>query len=194
MLIGISIIVSYILGSIPFALVVSKIGFNKDIRQLGSGNLGATNTFRALGIKAGIIVITSDILKGTLATLIPIIFQLDIHPIFIGLFAVIGHMFPVFANFRGGKAVATSAGIILAVGPLLFLLVIGIFMMTLYLTKYVSLSSIITSILATILALVIYKDWIFIAIISLLTCFVVYRHKDNIKRIIDKTEPKITWM
>src|SRR5699024_3596447 len=108
-------------------------GFNKDNRQLGSGNLGATNTFRALGIKAGIIVITSDILKGTLATLIPIIFQLDIHPIFIGLFAVIGHMFPVFANFRGGKAVATSAGIILAVGPLLFLLVIGIFMMTLYL-------------------------------------------------------------
>lgn len=194
MLTGLTIIFSYLLGSIPFALVVSKLGFKMDIRHHGSGNLGATNAFRVLGIKAGIVVTIGDILKGTLATLLPVLLQLDIHPIFIGLFAVIGHMFPIFAHFKGGKAVATSAGIILAIGPLLFILIIGLFLMILYVTKFVSLSSMLTSLLATILAFIIYKDWILVTVIALLTCFVIYRHIDNIKRIIDKTEPKITWM
>ncbi|NAP01649.1 glycerol-3-phosphate acyltransferase, partial [Halomonas sp. MG34] len=106
-------IVAYLLGSIPTALIVGKLGYNLDIREHGSGNLGATNTFRVLGFKAGSIVIVTDILKGTTATLIPLLFDADVYRLIIGLFAVIGHTYPLFAKFKGGKAVATSGGIIL---------------------------------------------------------------------------------
>ncbi|PTY81108.1 glycerol-3-phosphate 1-O-acyltransferase PlsY, partial [Heyndrickxia sporothermodurans] len=110
------IILAYLLGSIPSGLIVGKLFYGIDIRQHGSGNLGATNSFRTLGVKAGTVVIVADILKGTLATLLPKFFGVDesIHPLLIGLVAVIGHMFPIFAGFRGGKAVATSAGVLLA--------------------------------------------------------------------------------
>lgn len=94
-------IVAYLLGSIPFALVVGKIGYGIDIREHGSGNLGGTNTFRTLGKKAGFIVTIADILKGTLATGLPIIFGSDIHPLWFGLAAVLGHVYPIFAKFRG---------------------------------------------------------------------------------------------
>ena len=186
-------IIAYLLGSIPSALLVGKIGFNKDIREHGSGNLGATNAFRVLGMKAGIIVTLSDILKGTAATVIPILFDASVHPLIIGLFAVIGHTYPIFAKFKGGKAVATSAGIILGSFPLLFVIMITTFLLSLYLSKYVSLSSIITGAVTIVISLF-YKDIVLIIIISLLTLFVIYRHKENLKRIKNGTEPKITWM
>lgn len=187
-------LIAYVLGSIPSALIVGKLGFKLDIREHGSGNMGATNTFRVLGIKAGAIVTLADILKGTLATLIPfILFDVDIHRLVIGLFAVIGHTYPLFAKFRGGKAVATSGGIILGVNPLLFIIMIISFLLSLYISKYVSLSSIITGVIA-IIASVIFKDLMLIIVISGLTAFVLYRHRENIKRIKNKTEPKITWM
>ena len=186
-------IIAYLLGSIPSALLVGKIGFNKDIREHGSGNLGATNAFRVLGMKAGIIVTLSDILKGTVATVLPILFDATVHPLLIGLFAVIGHTYPIFAKFKGGKAVATSSGIILGSFPLLFVIMIATFLLTLYLTKYVSLSSIITGVV-TILISLFYKDIVLIIIISFITLFVIYRHKENLKRIKNGTEPKITWM
>ena len=110
-------IIAYLLGSIPSALLVGKIGYKIDIREHGSGNLGATNTFRVLGFKAGIIVTFSDILKGTIATLIPLFSGADVYVLAIGIFAVIGHTYPIFAKFKGGKAVATSAGIILGIYP-----------------------------------------------------------------------------
>lgn len=188
-------IIAYVLGSIPTALIVGKVGYNIDIRQHGSGNLGATNTFRVLGIKAGSIVTVSDILKGTIATLIPLIpiFEVEVYPLAIGLFAVLGHTYPLFAKFKGGKAVATSSGIILGVSPLLFVVIIITFMLTLYLSKYVSLSSMITGVIAIIVSIFL-KDIGLIIVISILTAFVFYRHAENIKRIKNKTEPKITWM
>lgn len=186
-------IIAYLLGSIPSALLVGKIGFNKDIREHGSGNLGATNAFRVLGMKAGIIVTLSDILKGTVATVIPILFDASVHLLLIGLFAVIGHTYPIFAKFKGGKAVATSSGIILGSFPLLFVIMVTTFLLSLYLSKYVSLSSIITGVVTIIISLF-YKDIVLIAIISFLTLFVIYRHKENLKRIKNGTEPKITWM
>src|SRR5690625_564403 len=186
-------LIAYLLGSIPSALLVGKIGFNKDIREHGSGNLGATNAFRVLGMKAGIIVTLSDILKGTVATVIPILFDASVHPLLIGLFAVIGHTYPIFAKFKGGKAVATSSGIILGSFPLLFVIMVTTFLLSLYLSKYVSLSSIITGVVTIIISLF-YKDIVLIAIISFLTLFVIYRHKENLKRIKNGTEPKITWM
>ncbi|WP_077703810.1 glycerol-3-phosphate 1-O-acyltransferase PlsY [Virgibacillus dokdonensis] len=185
--------IAYLLGSIPSALIVGKVGYNKDVRQHGSGNLGATNTFRVLGIKAGIIVTLADILKGTAATLIPLIFDADVHRLIIGLFAVIGHTYPIFAKMKGGKAVATSAGIILGINPLLFLLMISTFIISLYISKYVSLSSIITGVITVILSFV-FQNTGLIIVTSLLTIFVIYRHRENLKRIKNKTEPKITWM
>ncbi len=186
-------LIAYLFGSIPSALLVGKIGFGKDIREHGSGNLGATNAFRVLGIKAGIIVTVSDILKGTIPTLLPILMDASVHPLIIGLFAVIGHTYPIFARFKGGKAVATSGGIILGSFPILFFIMVTTFLLTLYLTKYVSLSSILTGVVTIIVSLF-YKDIVLIVVISFLTLFVIYRHKENIKRIRNGTEPKITWM
>ncbi|AVQ99152.1 glycerol-3-phosphate 1-O-acyltransferase PlsY [Oceanobacillus sp. M65] len=186
-------IVAYLLGSIPTALIVGKLGYNLDIREHGSGNLGATNTFRVLGFKAGSIVIVTDILKGTTATLIPLLFDADVYRLIIGLFAVIGHTYPLFAKFKGGKAVATSGGIILGINPLLFVITISTFLVSLYLSKYVSLSSIITGFVAVI-ASFLFQDTGLIIVTALLMLFVTYRHKANIKRIREKTEPKITWM
>ncbi|WP_373896252.1 glycerol-3-phosphate 1-O-acyltransferase PlsY [Virgibacillus natechei] len=186
-------IIAYLLGSIPSALIVSKLGYHMDIREHGSGNLGATNTFRVLGFKAGSIVVTTDILKGTAATLVPLLFDGDVYRLAIGLFAVVGHTYPIFAKFKGGKAVATSGGIILGMNPLLFIIIVISFILTLYLSKYVSLSSMITGVVAVIASLILQEIGLSI-VTALLTAFVFYRHTENIKRIKNKTEPKITWM
>jgi len=186
-------IIAYLLGSIPFALIVGKIGYKIDVREHGSGNLGATNAFRVLGKKAGSIVVLADILKGTVATLIPLLFDADVYRLIIGLFAVLGHTYPLFARFKGGKAVATSGGIILGISPLLFVVMVLSFLSSLYITKYVSLSSMITGIVTIIVSIILWDIGLMI-IVTTLSVFVFYRHKDNIKRIKNKTEPKITWM
>lgn len=186
-------LIAYVLGSIPSALIVGKLGFKIDIREHGSGNLGATNTFRVLGKKAGIIVTLSDILKGTIAVLIPLFFDAEVNRLIIGIFAVIGHTYPLFAKFKGGKAVATSAGIILGINPLLFIIMVTTFLITLYISKYVSLSSMITGVV-TILVSIFFKDIGLMIVISILTIFVFYRHRENLKRIKNGTEPKIKWM
>lgn len=187
-------ILAYLLGSIPTGLIVGKIGYKKDIRNFGSGNLGATNTFRVLGIKAGIIVTLVDILKGTLAAVLPVLFAAeDVYPLAVGVLAVIGHMFPVFAKFKGGKAVATSSGVILGVNPLLFVIMISTFLLILYLSKYVSLASMLTGIV-TIIVTIIQRELGLFIVTTILTIFVIYRHTANIKRILNKTEPKIKWM
>lgn len=187
-------IIAYLLGSIPSGVIVGKIWYKIDIREHGSGNLGATNSFRVLGIKAGTVVVLADILKGTLATLIPLFAGADVHRLTIGLFAVIGHTYPLFIKFKGGKAVATSGGIILGVSPILFIIMVMTFLLTLYLSKYVSLSSLVTGIVSFVASILLKEDIFLIIVVAALTIFVIYRHKDNIKRIKNKTEPKITWM
>ena len=114
------IVLAYLIGSIPSGLIIGKKFYGVDIRQHGSGNLGGTNTFRVLGVKAGLIVTSADILKGTLAAALPLIFPSELHPLFVGIFAVVGHTYPLFAGFRGGKAVATSAGVLLCYAPCVF--------------------------------------------------------------------------
>src|SRR5699024_1974995 len=186
------IILAYLLGSIPFGLIVGKVGYKKDIREHGSGNLGATNTFRVLGIKAGIIVTLVDILKGTLAALLPVLFQAEsVLPLLVGVFAVIGHTYPIFAKFKGGKAVATSAGVILGVIPLVFFIMSCIFLVLLYITNYVSLFSMLSGII-TFIVTIVQQDLGLTIVTALLILFVIYRHRTNMKRIINKTEPKIT--
>lgn len=186
------IILAYVLGSIPSGLIIGKLFYQKDIREHGSGNLGATNTFRVLGVKAGMVVTIVDILKGTLAAALPEIFGNDMHVLLAGFFAIIGHMYPIFANFRGGKAVATSGGVLLLAAPLMFFILLICFFISLYVTKFVSLSSMICAVVAIIYALI-FGDAPLITVIFLFAFFIFYRHRSNIKRIINKTEPKITW-
>jgi len=188
------IILSYVIGSIPSGLWIGKVFYGKDIRDFGSGNLGATNTFRVLGVKAGAIVTVMDILKGTSAVLLAIAFGLGDYMLVAGVIAVVGHMFPVFAGFRGGKAVATSSGVILGAAPLLFLLAVMCFIISLYISKYVSLSSMISGVFAILYSIFFTDDAALMIIVGLMSGFVIIRHRSNISRILDGTEPRITWM
>ncbi|GIN21192.1 MAG TPA: glycerol-3-phosphate 1-O-acyltransferase PlsY [Bacillus bacterium] len=187
------ILLSYLIGSIPSGLIVGKLFYGIDIREHGSGNLGATNTFRTLGKKAGAAVTIADILKGTLTVFLPLLFDLHIHPLLVGLFAVIGHMFPLFANFRGGKAVATSAGVLLGYNFVLFIVLVAAFLITLKISKYVSLSSMVAGVFGIIYSLIL-QDWPLVIVVAAFETFVVYRHRANLKRIRDKSEPKVTWI
>ncbi|MCU9614697.1 glycerol-3-phosphate 1-O-acyltransferase PlsY [Caldibacillus lycopersici] len=193
-------ILAYLIGSIPSGLIVGKAFYNTDIRQHGSGNLGGTNTFRTLGVKAGLIVTSADILKGTLAASLPFLYEtffsnptVHIHPLLAGIFAVVGHMYPLFAGFRGGKAVATSGGVLLFYVPLMFVVLLAAFFLSLYITKYVSLSSIIAAIVALIYSFITWDIPLILIVLALAT-FVIYRHRANIKRIKNKTEPKVKWL
>lgn len=121
------IIIAYLLGSIPSGLWIGKTFYKKDIRQFGSGNSGTTNTFRILGVKAGFAVFLADLLKGTLATSLAYLPGVDTNPLWFGLAAIVGHVFPVFAKFKGGKAVATSAGMLLGYNPLFFFCSLALF-------------------------------------------------------------------
>ena len=190
-------ITAYLLGSIPSGLWIGQAFFNINIRDHGSGNTGTTNTFRILGPKAGTVVFIVDFLKGTIAALLPILFDVqDISPIVFGLLAVLGHTFPINPQFKGGKAVATSAGMLLGVAPAFCLYLVIVFAVSLYLTSMVSFSSVFSAGLA-ILGVLVFPafgflineyDWIFTLIIGFLGLFVIIRHKENIKRILRKEE------
>ncbi|MBM7717306.1 glycerol-3-phosphate 1-O-acyltransferase PlsY [Siminovitchia sp. FSL H7-0308] len=187
------LLLSYLIGSIPSGLIVGKVFYGIDIREHGSGNLGGTNTFRVLGKKAGIAVTAADILKGTAATFLPTLFSVDMHPLLAGVFAVLGHTFPVFAGFRGGKAVATSAGVLLGYEYWLFIVLVSGFLLTLKISKYVSLSSMVAGLFGIIYCIIL-GDWVLVLVVSALELFVIYRHRANLKRIRDKTEPKVKWI
>ena len=195
------LVIAYLLGSIPSALWIGKLLYKTDIRKHGSGNLGGTNTFRTLGVKAGLIVSILDILKGTAATLLPLLpffSNTDVHPLILGVLAVIGHMYPVFAQFKGGKAVATSGGVLLAYHWPLFVIMLAGFFIVLKLTKMVSLTSIILAMLGllyTILYNIFYRvDIPLLIVIILLATFILYRHRANMTRIKAGTEPKVKWI
>ena len=190
MQIALLLLIAYLLGAIPTGLIVGKLFFNKDIRKFGSGNLGATNTFRVLGKKAGIFVTIFDVAKGVLPAIFPIIYDLDIHGIWFGLAAIIGHVYPIYLKFKGGKAVATSAGVILGVNPVVFLIIAVIFFTLLFTTRMVSLTSILTSI-GNFITTLFFDDLILQIISFLIMLLIIIRHSGNIKRIISGTEPKI---
>lgn len=184
-----TLILSYLIGSISFALIVGKMFYKKDIRDYGSGNLGATNAYRVLGIKAGVIVAIADILKGTFACLLPLILSSTINPIVCGLLAILGHIFSVFASFKGGKAVATATGV-LFLSPLGVLVGFVVFVLTLLFTKYVSLSSMLAGIALFIYSLI-FEDKVIIALSLLIIVSIIILHRQNIKRILNGTENKI---
>lgn len=188
-MIVIYLILGYLIGSIPFALIIGKRFFNIDVRKYGSGNLGATNTLRILGKRAGIAVMIGDIGKGALATTIALLPGYDIHPIFVGLCAIVGHVFPIFAGFRGGKAIATTAGVFIFINPLMFLVGIATFFGFIWLTKYVVLGSLSSGLSVFIYSLIIW-DTTLIWLTALLFIFLLYLHRTNIKDLLNGVEPK----
>lgn len=193
------ILLGYLYGSIPFALVIGKVFYNTDVRESGSGNLGGTNAGRVLGKKAGISVIVLDALKAViifyLSSYLSLKFNLNPDIKYIaGLACIFGHCYPLFAEFRGGKAVSTSLGYFLCIEPLYAVVAIVVFLLVLKISKYVSLSSISTALIVLcitpFLAVSITAKLCMLVAVILL----VYRHKDNIKRIKNHTESKIQWM
>jgi len=197
------IILAYLFGSIPSALIISRKFFGVDIRDYGSGNMGATNTFRVLGSKYGTVVMILDILKGAFAValynFLPYYYGSDAElqrtnfMIGLGLAAVVGHIFPIFANFKGGKGVATLFGMILAVQPVVALSCVGVFLLVLFLTRYVSLSSILAALFLPISVLWIWNEHevlyrIFALIVAAL---VVLTHQKNIGRILRGVESRV---
>lgn len=193
------ILLGYLYGSIPFALVIGKVFYNTDVRESGSGNLGGTNAGRVLGKKAGISVIVLDALKAVtifyLSSYLSLKFNLNPDIKYIaGLACIFGHCYPIFAEFRGGKAVSTSLGYFLCIEPLYAVVAIVVFLLVLKISKYVSLSSVSTALIVLcitpFLAVSITAKLCMLVAVILL----VYRHKDNIKRIKNHTESKIQWM
>jgi len=194
------VVLAYLLGSIPTSIWVSKAVFGIDIRQYGSGNPGATNTFRVLGSKWGAFVMISDISKGVIATslyiLIPFYLQNELartnFMIILGLAAVLGHIFPIWADFKGGKGVATILGMALAIQPIVALICIIVFLITLFTTRFVSLSSMLASVVFMVLILFIFNEKetsyrVFAIIVALM---VVVTHQKNIGRLLNGKENK----
>ena len=191
------IVIAYLLGSIPTGLWIGQYIYGKNLRDYGSGNTGTTNTFRILGVKAGVITLIVDSLKGTLATVLPIWLGVTtVSPIVIGLFAVIGHTFPLFAQFKGGKAVATSAGVLLGFAPSFLIFLVSWFLISLYLFSMISFSSVSAAVLA-IIGLFVFPqidflihdfDGLFTVIVLTLSMIIILRHKENIDRIRQRKE------
>jgi acyl phosphate:glycerol-3-phosphate acyltransferase len=195
------IVLAYLIGSIPTAVIISKVFFGFNIREYGSGNSGATNTYRVLGPKWGTIVMIGDMLKAIvavkLAFFLPNSFDNDIYlvnmQLGLGLAAVVGHIFPIWAEFRGGKGVASLFGMVLGIQPNVALCCVGVFILVLYLTRWVSLSSILASIAFPIFILVIFNEpeklyRVFALTVAML---VLLTHQKNIGRLINGSESKV---
>ncbi|HHW9468737.1 TPA: glycerol-3-phosphate 1-O-acyltransferase PlsY [Staphylococcus aureus] len=202
MMIIVMLLLSYLIGAFPSGFVIGKLFFKKDIRQYGSGNTGATNSFRVLGRPAGFLVTFLDIFKGFITVFFPL--WLPVHAdgpistfftngLIVGLFAILGHVYPVYLKFQGGKAVATSAGVVLGVNPILLLILAIIFFIVLKIFKYVSLASIVAAICCVIGSLII-QDYILLVVSFLVSIILIIRHRSNIARIFRGEEPKIKWM
>jgi glycerol-3-phosphate acyltransferase PlsY len=195
------IIAAYLIGSIPTAVWVSRAYFGIDIRNYGSGNAGATNTYRVLGKKWGTFVMVADMLKAIvavkLAFFIPEAFDNELYLINLqlglGLAAVLGHIFPIWAEFRGGKGVASLFGMVLGIQPNVALCCVGVFILVLFLTRWVSLSSILASVAFPVFILIIFNEpealyRVFAIVVALL---VLLTHQKNICRILKGDENKV---
>lgn len=195
------IMLGYLIGSIPFALVVGKLFYQTDIREHGSKNLGGGNTGRVLGKKAGVSVMTLDILKVSFVVFLATRLSSGETAVALGsLAAAVGHCWPVFAGFKGGKAVATMYGFLFGLfvfagySPLLFFLPLLVFLLVLYLTKIIALSSMISAAAVTLYVYLTTDSIPVFAALIAFTILIIVRHKKNIDRIFRHEENKITWM
>lgn len=194
-------LIAYLLGSIPTAVWIGKIRYGMDIREHGSKNAGATNTFRVLGKKPGILVLVVDIVKGFTAVFIPFIFtpftwgseELINIQLVTALAAVFGHVLPVFANFNGGKGVATSLGVVIGVHPIAAGICLLLFMIVFIISKYVSLGAITSAVAFPLIIIFYFKtDFLWLDLFSVfLSAAVIFAHRKNIKRLLSGEESKM---
>jgi len=188
---AITLLVAYLLGSISFGIIVTKIVKGVDIRNYGSGSTGMTNVLRTVGKGPGALVFIGDAAKGMLAVLLGQYYGGDVYAVIGGIAAMLGHAYPIFFGFKGGKGVATGFGIILALAPEVTAIAITIFLVTVFLSKYVSLGSLLGSLSVPI------NMYLFAKPLSLIifgiagASFVVYAHRANIKRLYQGTEYKV---
>jgi glycerol-3-phosphate acyltransferase PlsY len=194
-------LLAYLLGSIPSAVWIGKRFHNIDVREHGSGNAGTTNTIRVLGWTTGIPVLLIDIAKGWLASMLPVFFHLATNgsalitnlQLFAGIIAIIGHIFPVFAGFRGGKGVATVFGVFLALQPLLTVCVMGVFLVVLFSTGIVSVSSMSAGVSFPVLLFVFFDtpSLLFKIFAIIVGAALLVTHRENIRRIWRGEEKKL---
>ncbi|MBR9860836.1 glycerol-3-phosphate 1-O-acyltransferase PlsY [bacterium] len=193
-------IMAYLIGSLPSSVWIGEAFYGIDVRDYGSGNAGATNTFRVLGKPIGFIVLFLDILKGLTATSL-VLFIASVQPgseqyinlqLLFGLLAVVGHIFPVYEKFKGGKGIATLFGMLIAIHYLLALACLGLFIVVLLLTRYVSLSSILAAISFPLLTIFVFRrdEPLLIAFGIAAAILVILTHQKNIKRLINGEESK----
>lgn len=198
MAISILMILSYLLGAIPFAFIFTKLVAGTDVRKIGSGNVGATNTSRILGLKYGVLVGILDVLKGFLA-----VFLLQLllpenaaeYWILVGAFlSIIGHNWSIFLKFTGGKGVATTFGVVLRTLPLVFIIcTVLIWLIVVVATKYVSLASMLGAISLPIQIIILRRNPYFFIFAVILALFIVVRHHSNIKRLFQGCERRLSW-
>ena len=194
------LLVAYLLGSIPTSVWIGKHFYSIDVREHGSGNAGATNTFRVLGKKAGIFVLIVDVLKGTIAVLLSLLSTVSNYSdefmylkIGLGIAALLGHIFPVFAGFRGGKGVATILGAVIAIQPAAAAIAMIIFLVFLFAFQFVSLASMAAGLSYPFIVILFLKTTnnVVISFSVLVAVMLIITHKRNIDRLLKKQEKKI---
>jgi glycerol-3-phosphate acyltransferase PlsY len=197
----IAILIAYLLGSIPTAVWIGRIFHDIDVREHGSGNAGATNTIRVLGWKTGVPVLLIDLAKGWAAAMLPVLFSLAAPEsallinlkIMTGITAIIGHIFPIFAGFRGGKGVATIFGVLMALQPVLTLICVGVFLLVFLVTGIVSVSSMSAGFAFPILLLAVFDtpSLIFKIFSAFVAVALLITHRNNIKRLMKGEEKRL---
>jgi glycerol-3-phosphate acyltransferase PlsY len=195
----VGLIASYLIGSIPTAYIFGRIAKGIDIREFGSGNVGATNTFRVLGRGPGLAVLAIDILKGFISAAyiaglflyISPVARPELYRIFTGLSVILGHNWPLFLKFKGGKGVATSGGVVAGLIPKIFWLGFVVWCVVFYLTGYISVASIITSMSIPLFTLFFGEPTEIVVFMSILCLIIVYKHRSNLKRLKNGEEKRI---
>jgi acyl phosphate:glycerol-3-phosphate acyltransferase len=185
------VVLAYLIGSIPFALVLARHR-GLDLRKIGSGNLGAANVFRASGARAGVIVALLDIAKGAISVVLAGQFsESPAVPAAAGLAAIVGHIYPVWLRFRGGKGVATACGVFAALTPLAAAPALAAFVATVWLTRYISLGSVIASVALPPIAYATGSPSATVGAAVAASILIVFRHRSNLARVAYGTEPRI---
>lgn len=185
-------VIAYLVGSIPSGLILGKLFWHTDLRKYGSHNIGATNAWRTLGKVPGIIVFLADSLKGQAGVLLGLsLVGTPLAAVIGGLLAIIGHSFSIFLRFRGGKGVATSLGVLTMLMGNVTLIVFALWFTIVYMTRYVSLGSVVAGVLTPILAALFAYPMEYIVFTVIAALLVIVRHRENIKRLMNGTENKI---
>ena len=185
------LVLAYLAGSIPFGVVVGKLFYGVDVREHGSGNVGTTNVFRVLGKKAGSIVMVCDILKGYIPAAIAAALFTPWAAIFIAAAPVIGHIYSIFLKGRGGKGIATGAGVVLALVPLAFLIIFATWIALILLTRYVSVASLVAAVLVPVLTIAFDEPLPYQIAGVLVAVLVWWAHRGNIRRLLAGEEHRV---